>query len=576
MKIIILSLLILFVPLKRNKFINYNQAEKGNYDWVFDKITKMTLREKIGQMIITHSEGYRLDENSKDYLRLKREITEQNIGGIIFFRGNSTEQAELINKLQSISEIPLLISQDSERGTGMRLNDGSIFPNNMAIGAANDTELAYKMGFIIAKECRAIGVHQNYAPVMDINNNPDNPIINVRSFGEDPKLVSDLGTAMIKGMQEGGVIATAKHFPGHGDTDIDSHSDLPVISYGMDRLNKIELVPFRNSVNAGVKSIMIAHLSLPKIDRMEGIPATLSKNIVNGLLINDMKFKGLIVTDALNMEGITKNYSTEEIARLSVKAGIDLILMPGDVSRTIDAIENAVLSGSISEERIDFSVQKILDAKKWLGLDNYKPVETRDLSSKVNSTEAETLSQLIADKSITLVKNSGDLLPIKRNVFESCLVISMNNGNEKANSNLFLEIFGERSKDYFSYYNYFDFSGENFDFENVLEKSLLSDVVIMPVYAKVKIRTGTVGLPQAQVELINILKEKGKKVILISYGNPYLIKAFESIDSYVCAYGDSKSSILAGVKAILGEINFNGKLPVTINNSFKIGTGIIK
>ncbi len=319
--------------------------------WTEEKLASMTLREKIAQMIISNSDGYALEENSDEFQRLKNLIVNEKIGGLIFFKGNSVQEAQLINRLQGLSETPLLISADFERGTKMRLDDGSLFPNNMALGATRNPELAYKMGFQIAKECRAIGVQQNYAPVVDVNNNSKNPIINVRSYGEDPELVSSMADKFIKGLQDGNVIATAKHFPGHGDTDIDSHNDLPVLNFSKDRLENLELVPFKNAIKNNVMSVMIAHLSLPSIDNESNVPASLSKSIIEGVLIDELNFKGLIVTDALNMAGVVKHFTTDEVALRCVNAGVDLILMPQGETQTISAIENAVMNGSISEEQ---------------------------------------------------------------------------------------------------------------------------------------------------------------------------------------------------------------------------------
>ena len=546
-----------------------------NSEEVKKKLSAMTLREKIAQMIVSHSEGLTLDKNSSDYRRIQNLIVNEKIGGLIFFKGNSIQEAEMINDFQSQSQIPLLISADFERGTKMRLDDGSLFPSNMGIGATRNPDLAYKMGLQIAKECRAIGVHQNYSPVMDVNNNPLNPIINVRSFGENPELVTTMGNAMIKGLQDGKTIGTAKHFPGHGDTDIDSHNDLPVINFGKDRLNNIEILPFKSAVNSGVMSVMIAHLAFPELEKEPFLPASLSKNIVDGILINELGFEGLIVTDALNMQGITKHFSTEEVALKCVNAGIDLILMPQGEELTISTIENAVKSGSISEERINKSAEKILGAKQWLGLYENKLVDVSKVSQVVNNSDAQSLSQQIADESITLVKNNTKTLPFKSTI-DKVMIVSMNNGNDKGNSEFFANEFYSKSKQFFGSVTTYDLSGDFNYGDSIINNAVNNnyETIIIPVYAKVKIMTGTVGLPQSQLDLINTLVSKGKKVIVISYGNPYLIQGFPGIDSYICAYGDSEASIRASLKAIFGNINFKGKLPVSISDEFKFGTGL--
>ena len=571
--LILLSVFLLFFILPLLSFSDFFPLKAYNKNRIQENLSSMTLREKIAQMIISSSEGYSLDKNSKEYNRIKNLVVNQKIGGFIFFKGNSLQEAEIINELQSMSETPLLISADFERGTKMRLDDGSLFPNNMAIGATRNPKLAYQMGLLIAKECRAIGIHQNYAPVLDVNNNSKNPIINVRSFGEDPLLVSQMGTAMIKGIQDGNVIATGKHFPGHGDTDIDSHNDLPVLNFDMSRLNNIELVPFKNAINSGVKSVMIAHLSFPAIENTPYIPASLSEKIVSGILINQIGYHGLIVTDALNMSGITKHFTTQGVALMCVSAGIDLILMPQGEEITINAIERAVIDGDIKEERINYSVQKILEAKEWLGLNENKIVDLEKVKSIVNSEEEQILSQMIADESVTLVKNDNNILPFKK-ANSNILILSLNNGNDKGNSDLFLKKIDGISAGYFNKINIFEQSGEVSNIEEIITASGEADLVLIPIYAKVKIKTGTVGLPESQISLIKVLKEKGKKVIVISFGNPYLLQGFEEIDSYICAYGDSESSINASIKGIFGEIKFKGKLPVTINESYKFGDGI--
>jgi len=578
MKILLFFLLAFLVPVNNiPEKIILQPAQRGEFDYTSYTMKSMTLREKISQMIVSYSDGFSLSESSSEFKRLKNVVQNEKIGGIIFFKGNSVQQAEFTNKLQSLAEIPLLISQDCERGTGMRLNDGSIFPSNMALGATRNKELAYQMGKIIALECKSFGVHQNYAPVMDVNNNPGNPIINVRSFGEDPKLVSMMGIQMIKGIQDAGLIATAKHFPGHGDTDVDSHSDLPVINFGMERLEEVELAPFKAAIETGVKSVMIAHLSFPALDNTPYLPSSLSKNIVDGLLIKKMGFGGLIVTDALNMDGITKHFNAKQVAVLCVEAGIDLILMPQGEKITIDAIEAAVKAGKISEERIDISVKKILDAKYKLGLNENKYVDVNKVGETVNSSESKKISQMIADESITLVKDNGNFLPFgKKSKDKKCLIISLNNGKENAMSNLFIEEFSARSEDYFSQTSSLDRTGDLSDGAYIEEEADKYDVIIIPVYAKVKIRTGTVGLPQTQLDLINKLTTKGKKVVVISYGNPYLINGFDGVEAYICAYADAWCSVKAGVKTLFGEIKFNGQLPVTINDKYTFGTGIKK
>ncbi len=538
------------------------------------KLSSMTLREKIAQMVIGSAIPDNFSETSADFKKLKRLCKQTKIGGFIFFKGSSADYSRLSNYLQSFSETPLLISADFERGTKMRVTDGVIFPNNMAIGAANNPELCYKMGLEIARETRLLGIHQNYAPVCDVNNNPNNPIINVRSFGEDPKLVSKMSESMIKGLQEGKVIATVKHFPGHGDTEIDSHNDLPVLNFSMDRLSEIELVPFKNAIDKGVMSVMIAHLSFPELEQQPNIPASLSPSIVEGLLINKMGFSGLVVTDALNMKGITKYFSNAEVAVMCVQAGIDLILMNLNEEGTVDAIEAAVMSGKISEDRINRSAEKILKTKQWLGLFDNRSVQETDIYNSVNTASANELAQQIADESITLVKDDNSILPLKNESGKKTAVIAISEGGEQDNTAYMVNILSG----YFSNYEYVS-TGPN-SIEPLLEEKmkLISDydLIIVAVYAKVRFGTGKISISPVNVDLINSLRKLNKNLVVLSLGNPYLLKEFPDAPCYICAYGDSDVSINASLRAITGKTKFKGKLPVTITETFTFGTGINK
>ncbi len=563
-------------PEKKENFI---PAEPLNFGTPVDldlkkKMQEMTLREKIAQMVIASAIPGEIREGSAEFKKLKDLCEQTKVGGFIFFKGSSTDYARLSNKLQMISTIPLLISADFERGTRMRVSDGALFPNNMAIGASDNPELSYRMGIEVARETRLLGVHQNYAPVCDVNNNPKNPIINVRSFGEDPALVSKMSAGFIKGLQEGKVIATAKHFPGHGDTEIDSHNDLPMLNFSMERLEKTELVPFKNAIQNNVMSVMIAHLSFPELEQKTNVPASLSPAIVEDLLINKMGFGGLVVTDALNMKGITKYFSTSEVAVMCVNAGIDLILMPLDENTTVNAIESAVLNGKITPERIERSVEKILKAKKWLGLFENTQVQEADVYKSLNTSEANVLAQKIADESITLVKDDNNSLPLKNSVGSKTAVISISEGGEQDNTGY---IAGEIGN-YFGDYTYY--STGTAGIEPMLQKGLKDipgyDQVIIAIFAKVRYGTGKISISQTNIDLVNEIKSLNKNVVVVSLGSPYLLKEFPDIPCYISAYGDSDVSINASLKAITGKIPFKGKLPVSITESYIFGTGIRK
>jgi beta-N-acetylhexosaminidase len=525
-------------------------------------------------MVIASAVPQDVREGTAEFEKLRRLCEQTKVGGFIFFKGSSQDYAKLSNRLQMFSSTPLLISADFERGTKMRVSDGALFPNNMALGATDNPELSYLMGIEVAKETRLIGVHQNYAPVCDVNNNPKNPIINVRSFGEDPALVSKMSAGLIKGLQEGRVIATAKHFPGHGDTEIDSHNDLPMLNFSMERLEKTELVPFRTAVQNNVMSVMIAHLSFPELEQQPNVPSSLSQAIVQDLLIDKMGFRGLVVTDALNMKGITKYFSTSEVAVMCVNAGIDLILMPLDENITISAIESAVLNGKISPERIDRSVEKILKAKKWLGLFENTQVRENDLYKSLNSPESNELAQKIADESITLVKDDKNALPLKNHMESKTAVITISEGGEQDNTNYVAAEIGN----YFSSPVYYSTGNSGIDpsLKSGLKEIQGYDFVIIAIFAKVRYGTGKISISQQNIDLVNQLKSLNENIVVLSLGSPYLLKEFPDIPCYVCAYGDSDVSINASFKAITGKIPFKGKLPVSVTDSYTFGMGIKK
>lgn len=538
------------------------------------RMQEMTLREKIAQMVIASAIPENIKEGSAEFGKLKRLCEQTKVGGFIFFKGSSSDYAWLSNRLQTYSGTPLLISADFERGTKMRVSDGALFPNNMAIGATDNPELSYLMGIQVARETRLIGVHQNYAPVCDVNNNPKNPIINVRSFGEDPSLVSKMSAGLIKGLQEGKVIATAKHFPGHGDTEMDSHNDLPMLNFSMDRLEKTELVPFNSAIQNNVMSVMIAHLSFPELEQKANVPSSLSPAIVQDLLIDKMGFRGLVVTDALNMKGITKYFNTSEVAVMCVNAGIDLILMPLDENTTVDAIENAVLNGKISPERIDRSVEKILKAKKWLGLFENTQVQEADIYKSMNTSEANTLAQRIADESITLVKDENNLLPFKNSSNNKTAVITISESGEQDNTNYFAGEMGS----YFINSSYYSTGSAGVDplLKEELNNLANYDLVVVAIFAKVRYGTGKISISETNIDLLNQIRALNRNLVVLSLGNPYLLNEFPDVPCYICAYGDSDVSITASLKAITGKIPFKGKLPVSITSSYTFGMGIKK
>ena len=395
----------------------------------------MSLDEKIGQMIHIGINADYMNQDSAKFQEFKRQVTENKIGGIIVFVGGVYDTVHFINRMQELADIPLLISADFETGVAMRFPDTINFPWNMAVSATGKPEFARREGALIAKETRALGIQWDFAPDADVNNNADNPVINVRSYGENPQQVGLFAKEFTDGLQSGNVLATAKHFPGHGDTAVDSHRGLPEINFSRERLEKTEFVPFRDLINNGVGSVMISHIAMPQLDNEKvqplkrsekaayteseviteasTIPATLSKNIVTNILKNDMKFDGLVVTDAMDMSGLTLYFNQEEAAVRAVLAGNDVLLKPSNGDAPIRGLREAVKAGRITEARIDESVRKILAWKYKLGLEKKQHTPLDSIDKLVASRETQKLSDEIAQNAITLVKNEGNALPLK-------------------------------------------------------------------------------------------------------------------------------------------------------------------
>jgi len=546
---------------------------KEDKNWIEDTINDLSLREKCAQFVMPWVLGNFLNEDSAEYKRLERLVKDLKVGGLIFFSGDILNQAMLTNKMQALAELPLLIASDFERGLGMRLKDGLDFPYAMALAATGDLTLAVKLGKAIAEEARAIGVHQNYAPVADINNNPENPIINIRAFSEDKKMAADFCSAFIKGTTSARILTTAKHFPGHGNTHIDSHLEMPVINGGKKYLLENELVPFIASVKAGVHSVMVGHLGVPGIEKSPKITATLSQKVITNLLKNKMKFDGLVVTDAMNMNSIAKNFSAAEAAVMAFNAGNDLILFPPDEEIAIDSINSAVNHGEISEERIDYSLRKFLSAKRWLRIEQNRFVDLNEIPKQVGTKKHLTLAKTIAEKSITLVKNDKRIIPIDKSKCEKIFWITITEGLRNESEELFQSLIQE------------EFPGSmralvheqtNDDYyANVLRAARKADLLILSSFIRVKAYQGTVSLSKKHEVFIQKLLSMKVPSVLISFGNPYLLSLFPKVNAYLCAFGDSRLTQKAMLKALLGEINIRGKLPISIpGTKFKVGNGI--
>jgi beta-N-acetylhexosaminidase len=578
---------------------NHFQPSEKAWKWADKRLRKMSLDEKIGQLVHIGINARFLSQDSNEFQDLKRQVTENKIGGIIVFVGGVYETVHLVNRMQEFAETPLLISADFETGVAMRFEDTVNFPWNMAVAATGNPEFARRQGEIVARESKALGVMQIFAPVVDVNNNADNPVINVRSYGENPEDVSRFAVAFMEGLQNNGVLATAKHFPGHGDTNVDSHRGLPVINFSRERLEQTEFAPFRELIKAGVGSVMISHISLPQIDDTKVLPlkksvkatytesevitegtttpATLSPNIITEILRKEMNFDGLIVTDAMDMSGLTLYFNQEEAAVRAMLAGVDVLLKPANADAAIRGLKEAARTGRLTEDRINNSVRKQLAWKYQLGLAKNKITPIDAIDRIVSSNETRKLTGEIAESAITLVKNQENALPLSPASEKRIFVLVVTNGE---NPNVAGTSFLRALRQSVQKPENIDFGivGENTtaaEINRLVERMNRSDVVLAALYGRV--RSGaknSVGLPETGARVLRDLLQSDKQIIGVSFGNPYLLKGFPEFKTYVVAYGDMTSLQRATVRTVLGEIDFKGKLPITISPDYPRGTGL--
>lgn len=544
----------------------------GDQRWVEKTIRKMSLEEKIGQLVVTRYSGEFFNYDSPSLKKLEELVKMYHLGGLILFGGEPLETAYFTNHFQKLSRVPLLIASDLERGAGSQVTGATLFPPLMALGAADSEELAYEMGRITAIEGRALGIHMTYAPVVDVNINPDNPIINTRSVGEDPEQVARIARAFIRGCQSHGMMATAKHFPGHGDTDQDSHSLLPVIRADEERLRRVELYPFQKVIEVGVESIMTAHLYLPALEPEEGLPATLSPRILTGLLRQRMGFKGLIVTDALEMQGITGYFGEEEAALRALLAGADLLLLPPDPARIIERLTRAVRNGELPLSRVEESLRRVLLAKTRLGLHHYRYISLDRLPLILGRQEFRDIARKAFASAITLVKNENNLLPLRENKKVALFSLSSDPGDYFAGRRLAAEISGRLPGTQVFYAD--GDTGED-KLEEAFSIASGSDLVVVALFSSLRSGKGTVDLAPLHIEFIKRLKASGIPVVAFSFGSPYFLRHFPEIDGYVCLYRNTPETQELAAKALCGEIQVSGRLPVSLPGLFPRGHGLI-
>ncbi len=542
--------------------------------WVQRTLKRMSLRDQIAQLIQVRIFGRYYPKESAEFQSLVREIQENHVGGLILFAGNIYESAHLINRLQETSALPLIVAADFESGASFRIADTTSFPWTMAVGAAGSEDLAFRQGAVTARESRAMGVHWIYAPVMDVNNNPDNPVISIRSFGEYPQQVARLGSAFIRGARSQGVMTTAKHFPGHGDTATDTHIGLARIPATRERLESLELIPFRAAIRAGVDSIMTAHLAVPNLTGEADIPATLSPRILTDLLRNELQFPGLLVTDAMEMGGITTRYWGGLAAVKAIQAGADVLILPPDNTVAIDEILRAVRDGRIPEARIRQSAEKLLLAKTRLGLHKRRTVDPTRIPDLIAAPESRKLAQELADRSLTLVRNEKGLLPFHPVRPPSRMVHLLLAGEQEAAPlPSYLAELKKRFPEMRTLIATPRLAPDQVS--EILQQADWADAVLCSSLVRVISGKGTVALPGALHRLMEQLFLKGKPVAWVSFGNPYLLRVFpQGPSAYVCTFSYSDVSQVAAAKAISGEIPFLGKMPVSIPGCTAVGAGL--
>ena len=552
--------------------------------WVDETLASLSLRERIGQLVVPWIPGSYASSSDASFRTLERWVTEEGIGGVVISIGSPHSYASLLNRLQTAARVPLLVTADFENGgPGMRVNHsyalptllpqggGTSFPPTMAFGAIGDPAFAYEYGRITAVEARALGVHLNFAPVLDVNSNPENPIINTRSFGEDPDAVARLGAAYIEGARAGGVLTTAKHFPGHGDTRTDSHIELPVVTADRERLEALELVPFRRAVSAGVDAVMTAHVAVPAILGAGAVPATLSPYFLTGLLREDMEFEGLIFTDALRMGAISRGYGAGEAAVLALEAGSDVLLAPEDAGEAIDAVEVAVRTGRVTRERIDESVRRLLAAKARVGLHERRTVDLAAVTEVAGSGEHVAYADLAAERAITLVRDRDGLVPLRPEARGRVVSVTYARDQDLVAGREFDRV-AARFVDDLASLRVGEGSGPA-AYQAVRAAAQDADMVLLNVFVPPFAGAGSVGVPEALREMVEELSARGPLVVS-SFGNPYFLSAFEALGSYLIAWGSHEVSQRAGAFALMGAADVSGTLPISIPPHHAAGDGL--
>lgn len=556
--------------MKKPKF-GFALSKSAAADWARDVVRSMSIDERIGQLISARAHSPYKSSDDPGYAELFDHVDRHHVGGFIFFQGEVFGQAILASELEERSKYPLLFSQDAEWGVGMRLFETTTFPNMMAVGASGNPDHAYTVGRVTAIESKTLGVKWVFAPVGDLNNNSANPIINVRAFGEDHGDVSEFVKAAIRGLQDGGVLATVKHFPGHGDTAVDSHAALPVLDVDRTRLDSLELVPFRAAIEAGVESVMVGHLALPALDPT-GVPASLSKPICTDLLRNELGFDGMIVSDAMDMNGIQLMFDADEAAYRGVDAGLDMILCPPDVAAAFHGIRSAVDAGQLTEERISESAVRVLTAKALVGLTTRQEYPTNAIRAVVASKEHLDAAAQVARASITIVRDELSSLDAKAPLLH--VVLSDTSDKETVGRQLRNAVMSWNSSSQCAEI-VLSASPSEEEFAAAIELVNSFGRILVSAFVAVRSFSGKIGLPAKHQVLINRMMASGKEVILASLGSPYVVMGLDvQPQKIVFGYGASAATQFAMADVLLNGKAAPGRLPVSIPGLYERGAGL--
>ncbi|MBP9187354.1 MAG: serine hydrolase [Bacteroidia bacterium] len=536
---------------------------KKSNPWVDSVYNSLTEDERIAQLFMVDVWTLR---DTAHFNYVESLVREYKVGGLIFFKGTPYKQATLTNNFQSKSKIPLLVGIDGEWGLSMRLDSTPVYPRQMVLGASANPDLVYEMGMSIGSQCKRMGIQFNFAPDIDVNNNANNPVINDRSFGENKYTVAKLGAAYTNGLQEMHVIASAKHFPGHGDTETDSHYGLPVIKADRKRLDSLELYPFKKLIEAGAMSIMVAHLNIPALDSTN-TPSSLSKPIITDLLRNQMGFEGIIITDALNMKGVADLYPPGEVAAKALLAGNDILLFVENVPASMAKIKEHIADSSLTWAQIESSCKRVLLAKYWSGLNNYEPIELTNLTQDLNAGGAPLMIKKAVKNSIIVAKNLDDIIPVKNPELYKIATIGVGIQQLTAFQEMCLNYC---KSDYFS----IDKTDKTTNFDSLYLALEKYNLVIISLQSTSRFVSRKLGLTQSQIDFVNRIILSQRKVVLVCNGNPYILNSFQNARNVIVSYEDLEMYNYLAAEVLFGAVAAKGKMPVGVGAAFPLGSGI--